>query len=583
MSLLSGGMRALGGKISLGKERDGMGEHGWKWTTPRHGTALPYARRDTGDLGGALRPRRRSIPRGCRTALALVLLYTVLGSSLEAQDPPRETTTAPAAVPSRLPGTPPTPRPAAPSGSESPGTASGAPAGPLEFLPSAQERLLVPVPSQFNWLQRSTPSNPLLESLLGLQLPSRLTVSVSLTEEGSDNFAHHANKGHVDARTGVTLGTVYRLDDSQKFLSLANTLRAFYQARSGETQLGFANVALNAGYQWERLSFGLSESLVRDDTTEQDTTRPLLQSQQRFLRNSVSPQVRYDISATASGAISYTHTVVINEESGQGGDSMTHAVSAHLQRQFSARLAGGLHYTFSTSTSTGSDVVTRAGSRDSASRSHRPAADLGYTLDTETRLTLGAFGLLVDRGTAGGRDSVSYGATIGVRRQLFSTVSLVASVGPTVIKREGQGEKLRANWNISLDGPIPLFTTPTLTLTLTTHQNVEDTTGEVDDAGLVLRQNVEARLTYRPTVLFNAALFVEYARTELLEETSTSSTTQGRLDNLTSAGITASYALSNTISLTGSYRYQRRDASGGRNQFDENRVTVALTGTFPVF
>ncbi len=562
-----------------------MGEPVGRWTTPRHGTVAPCASRDSGDLVGALRQRRRIIPRGCRTALALALLCTGLGSFLEAQTPSSGTTPAPAPAPapSRLPGTPPAPSAAAPSGNERPGTLSSAPIGPLGTLPSAQERLLVPVPSQFNWLQRGTPSNPLLESMLSLQLPSHLTVSVSLTEEGSDNFEHRAKKGHVDARTGVTLGTVYRLDDSQKFLSFANTLRAFYQARSGETQFGFANIALNAGYQWERLSFGLSESLVRDDTTEQDTTRPLLQSQQRFLRHSVSPQVQYALSATASGAVSYTHTLVINEESGQGSDSMSHAVSANLQQQFSPLLAGGLHYTFSTSTSTGSEVVTRASRRDSASRSHRPAVDLGYTLDAETHLTLGAFGLLVDRGTTGDRDSVSYGATVGVRRQLFSTVSIVASIGPTVIKREGQREKLRANWNISLDGPIPLFTTPTLTLTLTTYQKIEDTTGEVDDAGLVLRQVVDARLAYQPTALFNAALFVEYARTELLEETGASSTTQGRLDNLTSAGITASFVLTNALSLTGSYRYQRRDASGGRNQFDENRVTVALTGTFPVF
>ena len=61
--------------------------------------------------------------------------------------------------------------------------------GPLETLPSPQEQLLAPVPPQFNWLEREVPPNPLLESLLSLRAPRGLTISTSLTEEGSDNFS----------------------------------------------------------------------------------------------------------------------------------------------------------------------------------------------------------------------------------------------------------------------------------------------------------------------------------------------------------------------------------------------------------
>src|SRR5262249_53928852 len=111
----------------------------------------------------------------------------------------------------------------APLGNEP--TLTPAVSGPLETVASPQEQLLAPVPQQFNWLEREVPSNPLLESLLSLREPSGLTVTTSLSEAASDNFAHAPGDHRFDFRTGVVLGTVYRLDDGQSFVSLANTIR----------------------------------------------------------------------------------------------------------------------------------------------------------------------------------------------------------------------------------------------------------------------------------------------------------------------------------------------------------------------
>jgi uncharacterized protein (PEP-CTERM system associated) len=134
---------------------------------------------------------------------------------------------------------------------------------------------------------------------------------------------------------------------------------------------------------------------------------------------------------------------------------------------------------------------------------------------------------------------------------------------------------------LSLDGPILL--SPFLTLRLTTAQSVVDTIGEVNNVGLVLRQAATARLTYTPSAVWTAALFVNYSRNELLENGGTIGGEQGRIDNLTSIGVTASYALTRVISLTGNYFYQRRDSNQAGNNFDENRVTLAVTGRFPIF
>ena len=242
-----------------------------------------------------------------------------------------------------------------------------------------------------------------------------------------------------------------------------------------------------------------------------------------------------------------------------------------------------MRYTFTTSN--GSGLSSDSGI--SGSRSHHITTDLGYQLDTETSAILSAFGTLVDRSTTGGQsttegqNSRTYGASIGVRRVLFSTVSLFGAVGPTVFKRQGEKEKLRANWQISLDGPIPL--SPFLTLRLATEQSIVNTVDEVNNLGLVLRQVATARLTYTHSAVLTVELFAQYSRNELLENSRTIGGEQGRIDNLSSASITASYALTRIIALTGNYLYLRNDSNQAGNSFDENRVTIAVTGRFSVF
>jgi uncharacterized protein (PEP-CTERM system associated) len=110
-----------------------------------------------------------------------------------------------------------------------------------------------------------------------------------------------------------------------------------------------------------------------------------------------------------------------------------------------------------------------------------------------------------------------------------------------------------------------------------------NTVDELNNVGLVLRQVAIARLTYTHSAVLTAALFAQYSRNELLENSATIGSEQGRLDNLVSTGVTASYALTNVISLTGAYLYQRRDSNQAGNNYEENRVTLTVTGRFTVF
>src|SRR5207244_1835375 len=150
----------------------------------------------------------RAWPRGTlyTVLLALPLILTTLCGRPYAQEPSP-------GIQERPLGTEPVPAPAVPSS--------------LETLPTPQERLLAPVPQQFNWIEREVLSNPLLEGLLSSQTPGLLTVSASLAETVSDNLGQSPSGG-IGSRTNVVLGTVLRLDDGKRFVSLANAVSAFH-------------------------------------------------------------------------------------------------------------------------------------------------------------------------------------------------------------------------------------------------------------------------------------------------------------------------------------------------------------------
>src|SRR5919108_4544215 len=74
--------------------------------------------------------------------------------------------------------------------------------------PSLHEQILSPIPQQFDWMRREVRPNPLLEGLLELrERPGRLFMSVSLSEEYSDNFFLDQRNREDEYRTAVRIGT----------------------------------------------------------------------------------------------------------------------------------------------------------------------------------------------------------------------------------------------------------------------------------------------------------------------------------------------------------------------------------------
>jgi hypothetical protein len=440
-------------------------------------------------------------------------------------------------------------------------------------LPSQQERILAPIPEQFDWIHREVRPNPLLEALLTLQEgPPQLFMSVTLVEEYSDNFSQAQGGGEEEYRTTVDIGTVYRLESGRSFVSLANTIDANYDARAEEGDFGFVNLALNAGHQLQRLTLALSESFIRDDDPGQADLSGIRRMRRTFLRNRVSPQMRYAFSRLTSMDLAYTNTIVVSQGGVSGDDSITHDVTTGVQHRFTRVLTGSVNYTFTADDSDGA----------ADTQAHDASADLTYIFERRTSLVLEAFGTITDRRN-GGTNSQSYGGSIGLRRQLTPFLSAFVSIGATVFDEEDDDSDVRLNWQVNLEGDLPVFRTRRTTLSLTTGQSVDDTTGDVDSVGVVLNTSVTLSLNHAASRFLVTSVFVSFTRTELLEDpVGTSEAVQDREDNFWRAGARASYALTRVLSLSLAYLYQRRDSNLAGNDFDENQVTLTLSGNFSV-
>jgi hypothetical protein len=484
-------------------------------------------------------------------------------------------------------------------------------------LPPPQEQLLTPIPRQFDWMQREVRPNPFLESLLRLrEVTPRLLMSISLAEEYSDNFFLTDRNPQEEYRTSLSIGTVYRLEGGRSFVSLANSLSGSYDARAGQGEFTYVNLALNAGYQLPRLSLSLSESFLRSDEAADATPTGVRRQRRPFSQNIISPQLRYELTRATAINWAYTNTLVWNEaardngdtsagnQGGVEGDSVSHAISAGLQHWFRRDLSGSAGYTFSTDD--------RGDAADT--QSHTALTGLAYIISPRTSASFRAFGTLNDRrdGTSGtlddqrgGTSGVSLtetdsrilGASFGVRRQLTSTLAAFASVGPTVVEREDRPTRVFANWQVGLDGAVPIARRTSVSLS--TQQRIDDTAGDVDDVGLVLIQSATLTVNHSFSRALLASVFADFTRTQLLEDIATDVSTQDRDFTYWSTGVRLSYALTPIWSLSATYRYHHRDSdvsdttsdvsgdtvdsTGLGGKYKENRVMFSLTAAFPLF
>ena len=270
-------------------------------------------------------------------------------------------------------------------------------------------------------------------------------------------------------------------------------------------------------------------------------------------------------------AFAYANTIVMSAGGDDADDSLSHAVDTSLEHRFSRALTGNVGYTFNTTNSNGgADTESQQGN-----------VDFGYLIDRRTSLIFELFGLITNR-SEGGTDSVLYGTSFGIRRQLTSFLGAFVSLGTTVFDRQGRDPRAYPTWQVALDGALDI--SRRTSLTLTSEQSIEDTADEVDSVGIVQRLGVTLSLNHTFTQALLGTMFVSFTRTDQLEgNVGTSESTPGRDDNFWSAGARASYALSRVVSLSLVYLHEHRASTEAGGDFDENRLTLSISSGFSVF
>jgi hypothetical protein len=434
---------------------------------------------------------------------------------------------------------------------------------------SPHESVLSPIPEQFNWMRREVRPNPLLESLLTARVGRpRLLFSLTLSEEYSDNFEQDEEDPREEFSTSLTLGTAYRVETARTFVSLANSISGRYEARAEAYDIGFANLSLNAGYNASWWSLTVSDSFVRDDDVLSSDTSGVRRERRNFLRNTVSPQVRFAFTPLTSLRFGYTNILVINDDR-DVGDSITHVASTGLAHQFSRRVSSDLSYTFTT----GNDE------EGTDTRSHQASGVLNYIFTPSTSLSVQSSGSVIDRHD-GGRDATTYGGNVELTHRFRNNWHVFAALGATLIDQAGTDLATAFTWQANLNGALfgrePLATT----LAIATQQSVGDTVGDVDSVGLVQTTSASVTIAHPFSRTLRATFSGSASRTEQLEDIGTSESAEDREDLVWSAGVRLTYAFAPTWTLALDYRHSERFSDASEGDFEENRAMLALSTTF---
>jgi hypothetical protein len=281
--------------------------------------------------------------------------------------------------------------------------------------------------------------------------------------------------------------------------------------------------------------------------------------------------MRYTLSPLSALTLGYENTVVFDIEESEF-DSLTNSITPGFEYRFSPVVEGSVRYTFRA-------VDQRLEDEDELS--HNIAANLGWVLSTRTNLLFRLDTLLIDQRPNTIEASIQMNA--GFNKQLSTRWHLFMAAGPSYVSTsnlingvEDREQFILANWEVSLDGQIASQTS----IELRTSQFVENTSGEISDQGLVLRTQANLDLDHTFTPALRSMLFIDFGRNGLLGDTSLDDASESREDLFVIAGVTGLYSFSRTLSLALTYQYEQRFSNNDEFDFQENRVTLALSSSF---
>ena len=411
----------------------------------------------------------------------------------------------------------------------------------------------LPLPPAFTFLRQDPTYSFYLEQN-PLEPPQRLGFRLFGGAEYDSNRDVKTDQKFSDFSGLGTLATSVNLPQRRYFLILRNTITYRHSFRTDTDRLDAVHLNLATGYRVSpRLSLGLTDLFVKSDNRlEQILNQPpgLFVGTQPSTINTVSVSSNYRLSPVSSFVFTLGNSIVRNESS-ELQDSSTERAGLSFATILIPKLSLGAGYNFSYTSF----------SRDPSLQSHSVNAHVGYSLDSSTRLIVGAFGTA--RLRPGPDDSLFYGANVRVERRIFEGIVCFVGVGFNNFGSANEGVRRRYNYNFGCTGTGGVGTSALLTKHLTLDLNfngqIRDTTDETVAVGIVNTDTASATLRFFPNREFLATLRLSASRSTLLETTTgVPNASRGNTFDVLQGDLHLNYRITTWLSAIGNYTLSRR-------------------------
>ena len=420
----------------------------------------------------------------------------------------------------------------------------------------------LPLPPAFTFLRQEPTYSSYLERN-PLEPPQRVRFSLIGGAQYDSNRDLTTGQKRSDTSAVGTLATTINIPQRRYFVNAGSAITYRYSLRSGPSSLDAVNLSGAAGYAvGPNLSVGLTDLLVRQDNRLQfNVNQPpgLFVSTKPSTINTVSLSGNYLLSPVSSLVVSAGNTVVRNDDP-QLQNSHTERASVSYAVALLPRLSLGAGYDFSHTSL----------SREPFVQSHRVNAFAGYSLDSVTRLLIDGYTTL--RLRPGPDDSVFYGASVRLERQLFEGIVCFIGGGFEFFDTANQGVRRLYTHNVGctgdggVGGGTSALLARNLTLDLDVRARIRDTTDETVAVGLVNSQIASATVRYFPTRDFLASLRLSASRSQLFETTFVvPNATRGNTFYVFQGDFRLEYKIATWLSAIGNYTLSRRLADRGED------------------
>ena len=401
-----------------------------------------------------------------------------------------------------------------------------------------------------------------------LLLPIEFTPTVTLQEEYNDNFFLTDKNRKSDWRTTLSPGVSLRLTTGRSQADLSYLLSLAHSTAIGdELQIFHSLGGAGTLSLTERLSLHLSERFSRTDEPAVTDALGIFRDRRTVTTNSASAGL------THAGDRHWLGLTYADTRSGQSGadaeQSRIHAVRPELAYTLDPVTSLDLRYEYT-------QAEFRIG-RDF--RGHEGNFEIKRELTRTTRA--GLTGRLIVREPEEGRQFNIVRGGVTFTTELTPTLTWESETG---YERATAGEGTDG-----FSGLIRLtHQGPTVRLSLSVGQALEETFQERENVGLVRTRSAAIEATYTPTDRLTLAgsgslaltTFEQSEAAATLLRTGAIQAGREREDTLIRLELAATLKLSRVFSLAARYRFGQRDSNVPEFDYTNNVVTLGLTATY---